>query len=205
MLNNLLLILHLVAGQPQFEAKPDVVLASHTISLEDRYSNEYVNNVFKDNILLALKYTSGEVKTKNDIDWSAIESPFHFEFSLKPGEEFAFHENTLPDYSINVVNSTNSHFNWAEGYKSDGYLVGDGVCHLASLINWAAKDAKLKTYAPANHNFAIIPEVPKEYGVAILAPNPNENLYIVNNKEKTVTFKFDYDGKNLKVDVTEEI
>lgn len=54
-----------------------------------------------------------------------------------------------------------------EGLISDGYLTGDCVCHLASLIYWAARDAGLTALAPTNHDFTTIPEVPKEYGVSI--------------------------------------
>jgi hypothetical protein len=132
-----------------------------------------------------------------------VESPFHYEFSLEPGQEFAFHDKTLPEYSLNLVKTTDSRFNWDDGYKSDGYLTGDGVCHLASLIYWSAKDAGLDAIAPRNHDFAKIPEVPKEYGVAILSTDPNQNLYIINNLTKKITFGFDYDGANLTVSVTE--
>lgn len=197
-------MLGLITAQPQIEADSSVVLASHTISLENRYSNDYVNNVFRDNILLALNYTSGEVTDKNDINWDEIEQPFHYEFVLKPGEEFAFHEHTLPDYSINVVHTTNSNFGWADGYKSDGYLVGDGVCHLASIMYWTAKDAGLSAYAPSNHDFAVIPDIPKEYGVGILSPNPLGNLYITNNLQSDITYSFDYDGHDLEVKISEQ-
>ena len=180
-----------------------VVLASHSFSMANRYGNEFVNTVFKDNILLTLNYLNGEVKSKSDIDWTKIESSFHYEFSLKPGEEFAFHEHTTPEYSKNVVKTTGVNFNWVEGFKSDGLLVGDGVCHLASLMYWTAKDAGLTAFAPSNHNFAQIPDVPKEYGVAIEAPSPWGNLYIVNNFDKPVTFIFDYDGKDLDISVIE--
>lgn len=205
MLAELYLLFHLATSRPQIVGSPNVVLASHTISLENRYGNKYVNDVFKDNILLALNYLNGDVKGKNDVNWTKVTDPTHFEFTLKPGEEFAFHDKTLPKYSEDVVKTTNSHFSWDQGYKSDGYLVGDGVCHLASLIYWAAKDADLNPYAPSNHNFAVIPEIPKEYGVAILYPSPLGNMYIRNNKLNPITFVFDYDGTNLNVQVTEEL
>jgi hypothetical protein len=182
---------------------PISILASHSFSLEDRYDNKFVNDVFKDNILLTLNYMSGFVKSKADIDWNKVESPFQYKFTLEPGQEFAFHDQALPDYSKNIIQTTNAHFNWNEGFKYDGDLTGDGVCHLASLIYWTAHDAGLTTYAPSNHNFAVIPDVPKEYGVAIQSPMPSGNLYIINNFDKPVTFIFDYDGEKLKVSVTE--
>jgi vancomycin resistance protein YoaR len=101
----------------------------------------------------------------------------------------------------------NAHFNYDDGFKSDGYLTGDGVCHLASIIYWAAKDAGLAALAPTNHNFATIPEVPKEYGVAIYYipgshdTNAKQNLYITNTFDKPVQFAFAYDGTSLTVKV----
>jgi len=205
MLPELLLLVHLVIYKPQIEAVSHVALASESLSLVDRYDNDFVNGVFKDNILLAMSYLDGAVKSKNDVNWDEVEKPFHYEFTLSPGQEFAFHDNTLPDYSLNVVKTMNTHFMWSEGYKSDGFLTGDGVCHLASLIYWVAKDAGLNSYAPSNHNFAKINDVPKEYGVAIMAPSPLGNLYITNNKDKPVKFVFNYDGENLTVSLTEAV
>lgn len=203
MLPEIALILHLALYKPQVEAASSVVLASHTMSMNDRYDNAFVNQVFKDNILLAMNYMDGSVKSKADIDWGKVEAPFHYQFTLNPGQEFAFHDGVLPNYSKNIAVTTNSHFDWNEGYKYDGDLTGDGVCHLASLIYWVAKDAGLDAYAPSNHNFAKINDVPKEYGVAIESPSPLGNLYIINNKAKAVTFVFDYDGTNLSVEATE--
>lgn len=191
------------ANQPSVVGASSVALASHSFSMEDRYDVTSVNTVFKDNILLTLAYMDNKVTSKNNISWNEVEKPFHAEFSLKPGERFAFDDNMLPDYSDNVVKTMNAHFIWDEGFKSDGYLTGDGVCHLASLIYWAARDAGLSTYAPSNHNFAKINEVPKEYGVAIMSTTPMGNLYIENNKNKPVTFTFDYNGTNLTVSVLE--
>lgn len=143
----------------------------------------------------------GDVKTKADVSWPEVEKPFHFEFTLAPGERFAFDDNTLPAYSDNVVKTSNARFMSFEGFKSDGYLIGDGVCHLASLMNWAAQDAGLDVYAPSNHDFAKINEVPRQYGVGILSTTPQGNLYITNNQNKPVTFLFDYDGTNLTVSI----
>jgi len=187
-----------------------VVLASHSFSLEDRYGESFVNDVFKDNILLTLAYMDGSVKDKTDISWNKVTSPFHFEFTLQPGEEFAFHDQILPEYKGSVVKTTNAHFNYQDGFKSDGYLTGDGVCHLASFIYWTAKDAGLTATAPTNHNFAEIPNVPKEYGVAIydlpgaFESSARQNLYVTNNLDKPVTFVFNYDGSNLDINVIKE-
>jgi len=183
------------------------MLSTHTINLENRYSNSWVSNIFKDNILLNLAYLRGTIgKT---VDWNQVEKPFTYSFRLQPGKTFAFHNDVLSNYLPTLVKTTNAHFNSNEGFKSDGYLVGDGVCHLASLIYWAARDARLPSYAPTNHDFAQIPGIPKEFGVAIYnAPsdssaNQNQNLYITNNFKTPIEFKFNYDGKNLSVSVLE--
>lgn len=178
-----------------------MAIASRSFSMEDRYDVPSVNTVFKDNILLTLKYMDGDIKNRAQIDWSEIEKPFHAEFTLKPGEEFAFHDNVIPAYGKAVVKTTNSHYNSYEGFKGDGYMIGDGVCHLASFINWAAEDAGLDVYVPARHDFAKINEVPKEYGVSINSNKSYGNLYITNNKDVPITFSFDYDGANLDVSV----
>lgn len=204
MLYELILSLHLALSQPQVLGASTAVLSSHSFSLANRWDNEFVNNVFKDNILLTLFYLDNRVTDKSQIDWDKINQPFKTGFTLKPQEKFAFHEKTLPDYSTNVVKTTNAHFTGQEGFKSDGRLIGDGVCHLASLMYWAAKDAGLTAYSPSDHNFAKINEVPKEYGVGILSPNPLGNLYIVNNLDRPVIFTFDYDATNLTVAVVVE-
>jgi len=199
MLYELVLALHLMLTKPQVLGASSAVLASHSFSLENRYDNEFVAGVFKDNILLTLRYLDNPALTKAEINWEEVEKPFHTEFTLEPGQEFAFHDKTLADYSENVVKTANAHFIGQEGFKSDGYLIGDGVCHLASLMYWVAKDAGLTAYSPSNHNFAKINDVPKEYGVAILSPNPLGNLYIINSLDQPVTFNFDFDGENLVV------
>lgn len=165
-----------------------VVLASRSFSLENRYDNSFVNEVFKYNILLTLKYMGNS-------------------FTLKPGEAFAFHDQILPEFQGSVVKTTNAHFNYQDGFRSDGDLYGDGVCHLASLMYWAARDAGLIAISPVDHDFAKINEIPKEYGVSIkfmpgdFAGSSRQNLYIVNNLQTAVTFNFNYDRTNLKVNL----
>lgn len=188
---------------------PQQVLASHEFSLEKRYDVKSVSDVFKDNILLNLAYLEGKVVSRNDINWDEIKRPFHYEFKLDPDQAFAFHDDELDEYKGKVVKTTNAHFNAQEGFKTDGYLFGDGVCHLASLIYWVAKDAGLDSLAPTNHNFMAIPEISREYGVSIYsnpysrASNAQQNLYITNNKDKQITLLFDYANDKLKVSVAE--
>ena len=212
MFNTILGVVLLITSpaKPQIFGSPDVVLASHSFSLENRYGNSFVNDVFKDNILLTLAYMGDFVKDKADISWDKVTSPSRYEFTLLPGQEFAFHDQILPEFKENVVKTTNAHFNYQDGFKSDGYLTGDGVCHLASFIYLVAKDSGLTAIAPTNHNFAKIPDVPKEYGVSIYAlpgafeTSARQNLYITNNLDKPVSFEFSYDGSNLTVDVVKE-
>ncbi|MBI3379271.1 VanW family protein [Candidatus Gottesmanbacteria bacterium] len=207
------LILYLLFGGHSyhvafFDNKP---LAIHEFSLNNRYKNSYVNNVFKDNVLLAIKYTTGVKINPKSIDWNDVEAPFIYKMTLKPGEVFAFHDDVLPQYSGKVIKTTNAHFNFQEGFKSDGYLVGDGVCHLASLLYWVATDAGLSVYAPTSHNFAQVPEVPKEFGVSIYnypgrsSSNRLQNLYITNNKNRNIAFEFRFSGEYLKISALESL
>jgi hypothetical protein len=197
-------------AKPQFFGTPDVVLDTHSFSLKNRYNVGFVNDVFRDNILLTLAYMNGSVQDKTQISWDKINSPFSSEFSLEPGQGFAFHDQILPEYNKNVVKTTNAHFNYHDGFKSDGYLMGDGVCHLASFIYLVAKDSGLTAVSPTDHDFAKIPDVPKEYGVSIydlpgaFETSARQNLYITNNLDKPVSFKFNYDGEFLTIDVVKK-
>ncbi|MBI2195624.1 MAG: VanW family protein [Candidatus Levybacteria bacterium] len=215
-MNNLISLLFLpIIGfiQPALPANtPDTKqLAKREFSLEKRYADSFVNGVFKDNILLVLRYTAQEKIDPRNIDWKKVNDPFKYSLTLKPGEVFAYHSDIAPQYLGKVVKTTNANFNWAQGFKSSGWLVGDGVCHLASLIYWTAKDANLDAVSKVRHDFAEIPQVPREFGVSIYdhpdrnASDQAQNLYITNNKKKDVTFVFDYDGKDLKVTVEETI
>lgn len=174
------------------------LLSEHEISLDNRYPVKSVSEVFKNNILLNLAYLRGAVSKASDINWDEVTKPFIYEFRLKPGESFAFHEDIKDKYKQTLVKTANAHFNAADGFKTDGYLFGDGVCHLASLFYWTALDAGLTAEAPTNHDFATIPDIDKKYGVSIYY-NPNsrssnslQNLYIQNNREQTISFKFEY-------------
>ncbi len=183
-----------------------ILLAEHQINLENRQVDRFVNGVFKDNILLNLALMKSPVDPKK-IDWNQINQPFHYDFDIEPKQTFAYHSDVLDKYEGKIAKTTNAHFNSFEGFKSDGYLVGDGVCHLASLFNWAARDAALEVESPRNHNFAVIPEIPREFGVAIYAdPSAKgvgavQNLYITNQFSEKITFSIDYQENNLKVSV----
>jgi len=184
------------------------VLGGMQFSLSNRYPVESVSTVFADNILLTLAYMRGIVKD-DKVDWDTVKAPFTYSFVLQPGEVFAFHDSVLPEFAGKVVKTTNAHFGSQEGFKSDGYLVADGVCHLASLINEAAQHAGLKVVAPTNHDFAVIPEIPREYGTAIYympgqdSSNAQQNLYVENTKDKPIAITFVYKNNELSVEVTE--
>lgn len=199
----------LTFGQVLASVPEEQIIASHEISLENRYPVKSVSEVFKDNILLNIAYMEGRVSSPRKINWDEVKKPFQYRFVLEPNKTFAFHDDVLEPYKASLVQTTRAHFNASEGFKSDGYLFGDGVCHLASLMYWVAKDAGLDTLAPTNHDFMNIPEVSREYGVSIFSnsfskgSHAKQNLYITNNKEKPITFKFDYNGDKLKVSVAE--
>lgn len=181
------------------------VLAQKEISLDYRYPVKSVSEVFKDNILLNLAYLTGSVKSAKNIDWSNLEKNNQYTLTLQPNETFAYHESVLKEFEGKVSKTTNSHFGQSDGYKSDGYLYGDGVCHLASLMNLVARQANLDVKSPTNHDFANIPEIPKEYGVSIyFHPGKKyasevQNLYITNNQDKPITFIFDYVDGSLSL------
>lgn len=186
------------------------ILASHGMPMNDRYGNAYVADVFKKNILLTMAYMDGSVKNNSEVDWNKIEAPFTYSFTLNPGQTFAYHDQVLPQYVGKITKTTNAHFDSSEGFVSDGYLVADGVCHLASLINWVSRDANLDVNAPTNHDFAKIPDIARQYGTAIYdspdAPGSSQlqNLYVTNNKNKPVEFLFTYKNDTLYLSILEE-
>lgn len=187
----------------------DGVLAKKEISLRVRYENTFINEVFSDNILLNLAYMEGKAKRGEAVNWEEVRKPVQYRFTLAPGETFTFHEDVLEAFSGKIAKTTNAHFNYEDGFRNSGYLFGDGVCHLASLIYWVAKDAGLFAVAPTSHDFREIPQIPREFGVSIYfdpgnkASNARQNLYVTNNREKPVTFTFDFNGETLTVVVSE--
>lgn len=197
-------------GSAQLESQVQqgqVELGSASMSLDNRFGYKLTDNPYKDNILLYLAYLSGKVKKGDTVDWNKIRQPFILQFDLEPGQRFAYHDLIDPKYQENVAITAHTNFGASDGYKYSEGLYGMGVCHLASLINWAALNAGLESIAPTNHDFFPIPEVPKQYGVAVYASpdaqvvSEKQNLYIKNTLDSKVTFKFDFDGDVLKVSV----
>ena len=191
---------------PAMQSTPQVV-AEKEYSLSDRYGNTHVNNVFADNILLTLAYLRGVAQTGGPVDWTKVKSDFTYTMVLKPGDTFAFHDSVLPQYQGKIAETTNAHFDSTQGFESDGWLVGDGVCHLASFMNVVAKDAKLSVYAPTPHDFAVIPDVAKTDGVAIYympgesGSSALQNLYITNNYTVSIGFVFTYKDNKLDIKI----
>lgn len=181
-----------------FVVEQKEVLSSRTLDLKTRLPNDYGASVFADNILLALHYLKNDV---GQVDWNKIREPFIVEFTLKPGETFAFHENVLPEFK-NPTIVLKSKFYMDEGYLSLNGLGGNGVCHLASLINWTAAGAKLEVVSLVNHDFYPVPGVPRENGTSIFSSDPRQNLYIKNNQTDPVTFKFAADKEKVKLEIT---
>ncbi len=168
------------------------ILAAKTMDLNTRARGERVNQVFKDNILLAVdKFGDG--------------------FVLEPGEVFAFHEQVRPEFADQPLKTGFTRYEASEGYQTALGLPGNGVCHLATLMNWAASDAGLEVLAPVNHDFAPIPGAPREYGTSIRympassagANSANQNLYIKNTLDQPVQFIFETSADELSLQVRE--
>lgn len=191
------------------ETEEVTVLADVHYLLTNRHKSPFVNRVFSDNILLTLAYMTKEVERADQIYWDKVRDSKEYRLELGPRQTFAFHDKVLSQYEDSVVATTSAHFNAKEGFVSSGSLYGDGVCHLASFMNVAALEAGLEVEAPTNHDFAAIPEVPREYGVSIYySPTDDrrsnrQNLYITNTRDTTVAFVFTHDNGSLSIRVEE--
>ncbi len=164
------------------------ILSSEKLDLSRRYPVVSVSEGFKENILIALGYLASQ----DDV------------LELKPGEVFAFHKKgILPEFNESKIVSQESDFTTNTRYKVVAGLGGNGVCHLASLINKAASKAGLEVTAPVNHNFAVIEGIEREYGTSISTRNSPErqNLYVKNNLGFTVRFQFNLEGEVLTLKI----
>jgi hypothetical protein len=183
-----------------------MLLAQKELDLATRQKDRYVNEVFADNILLYLHYLKGNVDatankqlaTTNQkaMDFEKVREPFSFSFTLTPGEVFTFHPDSLPEFQDKPKKTAFTTFKSTEGYRFVAGLWANGVCHIASLINWATQEAGLKVTAKVNHDFASIPGVPREFGTAIYytdntpTANQSQNLYVENTYTFPVTLNF---------------
>lgn len=195
------------AALKQQQVSERTLLAQHDMDLSIRYANPAINDVFKNNILLNIAYISGRVQHADQVNWEDMKRPNKYEFTLQPGQMFAYHDGILPEYQKDIVKVGGSHFGAQDGYVSSGYLYGDGVCHFASLLHWAALDAGLEVVAPTNHNFAMIPGIAPVYGTAIYydpgqpAVSAAQNLYIRNTFDHPVTISIESSGDRVSVRV----
>ena len=169
----------------------EIVLASESLDLSNRYPVLSVSEGFKENILTAVSYFNQEASASGGL-------------ILQPGQVFAFHRNIAPEFRQFTIITQPSGFLAKDGYKVVAGLAGNGVCHLASSMNLAAQEAGLEVTAPANHNFAKIPGIDPKYGTSIkFLPNggantERQNLYIRNIFDFPVEFRFVLEGENLK-------
>ena len=164
-------------------------LSSRTLDLKIRSSFPTVNEGFSDNILLSLHYLNGEKFFAGNVDWEEVRKPLSVSFVLSSDEVFAFHDTVLPQYQNPAV-TMNSNFSMKDGYKFVAGLPGSGVCHLATLMTWVAKEAGLEVTALANHDFAPVKGVERKYGTSIKSFSPTQNLYIKNTTEVPLVFEF---------------
>ena len=213
LVGTVLTLLALGSNKPQLpvSAPAPHILAMQDYSLNDRYKNTFVNNVFSDNILLTLSYMDGQTKEGQTVNWDTVRQPTQYQFILEPGKTFAFHDLIEDQYQGNVTQTTNAHFDSTEGFKSDGYLVGDGVCHFASFIHVVASQAGLAVNAPTRHDFAAIPDVTREFGTAIYyvpgdkGTSSKQNIYVTNTIGKPIAFVFTHTPANSLQIAVEEL
>lgn len=200
-----------VAVQNQVQNK---ILAQKTMDLSTRHPDKWVNGVFSDNILLNLHYLKGDAESlkdgKGNIDWEKVREPFEFTLTLESNQTFAYHRTLLAEFKDKNVLVGKTRFLASEGYKSDGYLIGDGVCHLATLFNWVAQEAGLKVKSMVNHDFLPVPEIPREFGTSIFYTpdgsrnSANQNLYITNNFSVPVKFDISVNGRKVEIKIRAE-
>lgn len=183
-----------VAGQVLIEQAGELVtrqkvLSRESLDLGDRYPVESISEGFKENILIAVGF---------------LNSSNPGGLVLRPGEIFAFHnKGILPQFKENKIITQESDFTTNTGYKVVAGLGGNGVCHLASLMNLAASKAGLEVTAPTSHSFAKIPGIESQYGTSISTRNSPErqNLYIKNTFDFPVRLEFSLDGNLLTMKV----
>lgn len=174
-----------------------VYLASEEIDLANRYPVQSVSEGFKENILTAVYYFILEATPSGGL-------------KLNPGEVFAFHNEILPEFEKYKIVTQKSGFIAKDGYKTVAGLQGNGVCHLASLMNKTASEAGLEVTAPTSHDFAKILGIEDKYGTSIKyvqnggSNTQRQNLYIRNNFDYPVAFLFNLEGENLRFSILKD-
>lgn len=193
--------------------KEEEVLAQVGFDLSKRWPEENTSQGFADNILISLfylKYSSAlpvkKIPLTHEEVTELVPEKFEVELELEQDQAFAFHKNVLPQYQEKVAKTMGSEFLSHQGYRVISGLGGNGVCHLASLINWASSEAGLKVEDRVDHAFAEIEGVPREYWTSIRyqesgGNSQNQNLYILNNQNFPIRFVFKKEGENLELRV----
>jgi hypothetical protein len=177
-----------IAGLAGERVEKEFVLASGRLNLNDRYPVPSVSEGFKENILIA-------VDRLKEINGGRL--------VLQPGEVFAFHKNIAREFQGEKVVTQESGFRVKDGYKVVAGLPGNGVCHLASLMNKVAREAGLAVTAAVDHDFARIPGIEREYGTSIYfmpgggRNSANQNLYLKNTLNFPVRLDFNLGGDTL--------
>jgi len=201
-------------AQSQLEKYQYEVISTKVLSLKVRHPDKTVNDIFSDNILLNLHYIKGDIndlKTgkanagENMINWEKIREPFDFSVTLKPDETFAFHDDVLPEFKDEKIISGWTEFSYNDGYKQVDGLYGNGVCHLASVLNWLGITSRLEVTAKVNHDFFPVKGVPQKYGTSILYmggySSQMQNLYIKNTYSHPITLVFNINPQRVVISV----
>lgn len=192
-----------------------IVLSSAFLDLTKRVPDRTVNEIFADNILLNLHYIKGDVA---DVSiepirgqnwkpiWEKVREPFAFSITLNPGEVFAFHNYVLPEFEGRKLKASWTQFSSWEGYKTYAGLSGNGVCHLATLINYVATKAGLKVTAPTRHDFFLVNGFDRTFGTSIYYGAGGytaevQNLYIENIFDIPIAFIFSSYGERVGLKV----
>lgn len=181
------------------------IITQHTLPLSESQGEDvdYISRAASDNILLALHYLADTVPKQGEaVDWEQIRQPQLISLKLNPGEVFAFHPETLSKFQNKPVKAVQTNFYGSDGYVVDNNLIGNGVCYLASLMNWTASEAGLAVTAKINHDFFPVPNVPSEYGTSIFYipgadSSQNQNLYIENTLGVPVFLVFSADAERV--------
>lgn len=194
----------LTAGQAAcLVDKTKLVLSTGTMDLSYRYPIENTSRVFAENILVNLYHLSRLGKGESEQITEGFKPqenvPASFSLTLQPGEVFAFHDQVLNQYKESKIVAPEGGYRPKDGYILLGGLYGNGVCHLATLMNYVARRSGVEVTALTRHDFAPVPGFDREYGTSISTGNSPErqNLYIKNDKEMPLELKFDLQGNEL--------
>lgn len=158
------------------------LLTTRMMSLGNRHLSSEINAIWAKNILLAVSRIS-------PLDAGRLKEDPTFLGSIQ----------MVPDAEFSFVKEAGPTLTEKDGFLSDGILPGNGVCHLASLINWALEDASISGIEINNvvPHSAPIPGIPNNRAVSILSADPKQDLVIKNKGKVTLELVFRYVGANI--------